>query len=336
MVKSYEEIISDLRKRIFKPVYFLAGEEPYYIDLITDHIEQNVLPEADRPFNQMVLYGEDSTVSDIIEVSRRYPMMATHQVIIVKEAQSVRKIEDLAIYIERPLPSTILVINYKYRVLDKRTRLARLLDNHGVYFESNRLKDYQIPGWIERFLMAEGIKSEPDVSVMLGEYLGNDLHKIVNELNKLIITLPSDKPVISTRLVEKNIGISKDYNNFELQKAVGERNILKANMIVSHFASNPRDNPLSLTIASLFSYFSKLLTYHYLTDKSKNSVAAALKINPYFVRDYETAAMTYSVTKTIQVVSLLRIFDMKSKGVGDVGSEAGDLLKELIFKILHL
>ena len=336
MVKSYEEIISDLRKRIFKPVYFLAGEEPYYIDLITDHIEQNVLPEADRPFNQMVLYGEDSTVSDIIEVSRRYPMMATHQVIIVKEAQSVRKIEDLAIYIERPLPSTILVINYKYRVLDKRTRLARLLDNHGVYFESNRLKDYQIPGWIERFLMAEGIKSEPDVSVMLGEYLGNDLHKIVNELNKLIITLPSDKPVISTRLVEKNIGISKDYNNFELQKAVGERNILKANMIVSHFASNPRDNPLTLTIASLFSYFSKLLTYHYLTDKSKNSVAAALKINPYFVRDYETAAMTYSVTKTIQVVSLLRIFDMKSKGVGDMGSEAGELLKELIFKILHL
>lgn len=336
MATSYEEIISDLRKRIFKPVYFLAGEEPYYIDLITDHIEQNVLPEADRPFNQMVLYGEDTTVSDIIEVSRRYPMMATHQVVIVKEAQSVRKIEELAIYIERPLPSTILVINYKYRTLDKRTRLARLLDNHAVYFESNKLRGYQIPGWIERFLMGEGIKSEPDVSVMLGEYLGNDLHKIVNELNKLIITLPSDKPVISTRLVEKNIGISKDYNNFELQKAVGERNILKANMIVNHFASNPRDNPLPLTIASLFSYFSKLLTYHYLTDKSKNSVAAALKINPYFVRDYETAAMTYSVTKTLQVVSLLRIFDMKSKGAGDVGSEAGDLLRELVFKILHL
>ncbi|NLN31101.1 MAG: DNA polymerase III subunit delta [Bacteroidales bacterium] len=336
MATSYEEIISDLRKRIFKPVYFLAGEEPYYIDLITDHIEQNVLPEADRPFNQMVLYGEDTSVSDIIEVSRRYPMMATHQVVIVKEAQSVRKIEELAIYIERPLPSTILVINYKYRTLDKRTRLVRLLDNHAVYFESNRLKDYQIPGWIERFLMGEGIKSEPDVSVMLGEYLGNDLHKIVNELNKLIITLPPDKPVISTRLVEKNIGISKDYNNFELQKAVGERNVLKANMIVNHFASNPRDNPLPLTIASLFSYFSKLLTYHYLTDKSKNSVAAALKINPYFVRDYETAAMTYSVTKTLQVVSLLRIFDMKSKGAGDVGSEAGDLLRELIFKILHL
>ncbi len=336
MVTSYEEIISGLRKRIFKPVYFLAGEEPYYIDLITDHIEQNVLPEADRPFNQMVLYGEDTSVNDIIEVSRRYPMMATHQVVIVKEAQSVRNIENLSIYIERPLPSTILVINYKYKVLDRRTRLYRLLGNHGIYFVSNKLRDYQIPGWIERFLMEEGIKSEPDVSVMLGEYLGNDLHKIANELNKLIITLPPGKPVISAGLVEKNIGISKDYNNFELQKAVGERNILKANMIVSHFASNPRDNPLTLTIASLFSYFNKLLAYHYLTDKSKNSVAAALNIHPFFVRDYETAAMTYSVTKIIQIISLLRIFDMKSKGVGDLGSEEGDLLRELVYKILHL
>ena len=333
---SYEEIISDLRKRIFKPVYFLAGEEPYYIDLITDYIEQNVLPEADRSFNQMVLYGEDTSVGNIIEISRRYPMMATHQVVIIKEAQVIKKIEDLAIYVEKPLASTILVINYKYKTLDKRTRLVKLLDNYGIYFESNRLRDYQVPAWIDRFLMIQEIKSEPDVSAMLTEYLGNDLHKIANELNKLIITLPEGKPVITTNLIEKNIGISKDYNNFELQKAVGERNILKANMIVHHFASNPKDNPITLTIASLFSYFSKLLTYHYLTDKSRNNVAAALKINPFFVRDYETAAMKYNVTKTLQVISLLRIFDLKSKGVGDMGSEAGDLLKELVFKILHL
>ncbi len=333
---NYEEIISDLRKRIFKPVYFLAGEEPYYIDLITDYIEQNVLPEADRSFNQMVLYGEDTSVGNIIEISRRYPMMATHQVVIIKEAQVIKKIEDLAIYVEKPLASTILVINYKYKTLDKRTRLVKLLDNYGIYFESNRLRDYQVPAWIDRFLMIQEIKSEPDVSAMLTEYLGNDLHKIANELNKLIITLPEGKPVITTNLIEKNIGISKDYNNFELQKAVGERNILKANMIVHHFASNPKDNPITLTIASLFSYFSKLLTYHYLTDKSRNNVAAALKINPFFVRDYETAAMKYNVTKTLQVISLLRIFDLKSKGVGDMGSEAGDLLKELVFKILHL
>jgi len=171
---------------------------------------------------------------------------------------------------------------------------------------------------------------------MLTEFLGNDLHKIANELNKLIITLPKNKPVITTGLIEKNIGISKDYNNFELQKAIGERNILKANMIVQYFAANPKDNPITLTIASLFSYFSKLLTYHYLTDKSKNNAAAALKINPFFVRDYETAATKYNVTRTLQAISLLRIFDMKSKGFGDMGSEPGDLLKELVYKILHL
>jgi len=333
---TYEEIISDIRKRIFKPVYFLAGEEPYYIDLITDYIEQNVLPESERSFNQMVIYGEDTTVSNIIEISRKYPMMASHQVIIVKEAQVLKKIDDLLIYVEKPLLSTLLVINYKYKTLDKRTKLFKLLGNQGVYFESNRLRDYQIPGWIDRFLMSQGIKSDPRASAMLTEFLGNDLHKIANELNKLIITLPKNKPVITTGLIEKNIGISKDYNNFELQKAIGERNILKANMIVQYFNANPKDNPITLTIASLFSYFSKLLTYHYLTDKSKNNAAAALKINPFFVRDYETAATKYNVTRTLQAISLLRIFDMKSKGFGDMGSEPGDLLKELVYKILHL
>ncbi len=333
---TYEEIISDIRKRIFKPVYFLAGEEPYYIDLITDYIEQNVLPESERSFNQMVIYGEDTTVSNIIEISRKYPMMASHQVIIVKEAQVLKKIDDLLIYVEKPLLSTLLVINYKYKTLDKRTKLFKLLGNQGVYFESNRLRDYQIPGLIDRFLMSQGIKSDPRASAMLTEFLGNDLHKIANELNKLIITLPKNKPVITTGLIEKNIGISKDYNNFELQKAIGERNILKANMIVQYFAANPKDNPITLTIASLFSYFSKLLTYHYLTDKSKNNAAAALKINPFFVRDYETAATKYNVTRTLQAISLLRIFDMKSKGFGDMGSEPGDLLKELVYKILHL
>ena len=333
---TYEEIISDIRKRIFKPVYFLAGEEPYYIDLITDYIEQNVLPESERSFNQMVIYGEDTTVSNIIEISRKYPMMASHQVIIVKEAQVLKKIDDLLIYVEKPLLSTLLVINYKYKTLDKRTKLFKLLGNQGVYFESNRLRDYQIPGWIDRFLMSQGIKSDPRASAMLTEFLGNDLHKIANELNKLIITLPKNKPVITTGLIEKNIGISKDYNNFELQKAIGERNILKANMIVQYFNANPKDNPITLTIASLFSYFSKLLTYHYLTDKSKNNAAAALKVNPFFVRDYETAATKYNVTRTLQAISLLRIFDMKSKGFGDMGSEPGDLLKELVYKILHL
>jgi len=333
---TYEEIISDLKKRIFKPAYFLAGEESYYIDLISDYIEENILPEAERSFNQVILYGEETTVPAIIDTARKFPMISSHQVVIVKEAQSLKKIDDFLFYLEKPMPSTILVINYKYRAIDKRTKFYKALTSQAVYFESPRLKDYQVPAWIEKYLMAEGIKTDPTASAMLTEYLGTDLHKIVNELNKLLITLPPGKPVITTSLIEKNIGISKDYNNFELQKAVGERNILKANRIVRHFASNPKDNPITLSTASLFSHFVRLLTYHYLTDKSKNNVAASLKINPYFVRDYELSASKYSVAKTVQAIALLRTYDMKSKGYGDLSSEPGDILKELVFKIMHL
>ena len=273
----------------------------------------------------MVLYADDTNIASIIDIARRFPMMASHQVVIVKEAQSLKKIDDLAIYLEKPLVSTILVFSYKYKTLDKRTKLFKMLESHAVYFESARLRDYQIPGWIDRYLMKKGIKTDPNASAMLTEYLGTDLHKIANELDKLIITLPAGKPVITTAIIEKNIGISKDYNNFELQKAIGEKNILKANMIVRYFADNPKDNPINLTIASLFGFFSKLLHYHYLPDKSKNNVAAALKVNPFFVKDYESAAAKYNVAKTVQIISLLRTFDMKSKGFGDAG-EPGDLL----------
>jgi DNA polymerase III subunit delta len=336
MAFTYENIISDLKNRIFKPVYFLAGEEPYYIDLITDYIEDKVLSEDEKPFNQIVLYADDTNIAAIIDIARRFPMMSSHQVVIIREAQSLKKIEDLAGYLEKPLISTILVFCYKYKSVDKRTRLFKALESHSVYFESPRLRDYQIPAWIEQFLMKKGIKTDPAASAMLTEYLGSDLHKIANELEKLIITLPAGKPVITTALIEKNIGISKDYNNFELQKAIGEKNILKANMIVRYFAENPRDNPITLSIASIFSYFSKLLQYHYLTDKSKNNVAAVLKINPFFVRDYESSAMKYNVSRTVQIISLLRTFDMRSKGYGDAGTEPGELLKELVYRILHI
>jgi DNA polymerase-3 subunit delta len=336
MAVTYDEIISDLKKRIFKPVYFLAGEEPFYIDKITEYIEEKVLPEAEKAFNQIIMYGDDTNIPSIIDTARRFPMMASHQVIIIKEAQSLKKPEDLVIYLENPLHSTILVFSYKYKTLDKRTKLFKTLETHGVYFESARIRDYLIPGWIERYLMTRGIKTDPNASAMLTEYLGTDLHKIVNELDKLIITLPEGKPVITTALIEKNIGISKDYNNFELQKAVGERDILKANMIIHYFANNPKENPITLTIASLFGYFSKLLTYHYTTDKSKNNVAAVLKVNPYFVKDYESSATKYNVAKTVQIITLLRTYDMRSKGFGDPGTEPGDLMKELVYKILHI
>ncbi len=336
MPVTYDEIISDLKKRIFKPVYFLAGDEPYYIDMITDFIGEKVLSEEEKPFNQVIIYGEDTTVNSIIETARRFPMMSSHQIVIVKEAQALKKIEDLMVYLDKPLLSTILVINYKYSVIDKRTKLYKSLDTQGVYFESMRLRDYQVPPWIEKYLMTKGIKIEPDASAMLTEYLGTDLHKIVNELDKLLITQPAGKPVITSSLIEKNIGISKDYNNFELQKAVGEKNVYKANMIVRYFTVNSKDNPVNPAIASLFSFFTKILTYHYLTDRSKNNVAAVLKINPFFVKDYESSAVKYNAAKTIQIISLLRTYDMKTKGVGDVSTEPGDLLKELVYKILHI
>ena len=336
MAITYEEIISDLKNRIFKPVYFLAGEEPYYIDLITNYIENKVLPETEKAFNQIILYADDTNIPSIIDIARRFPMMASHQVVIIKEAQSLKKLDDLVIYLEKPLVSTILVFCHKYKTVDKRTKLYKALESHAVYFESVRLRDYQIPAWIDRYLMTKGIKTDPSASAMLTEYLGTDLHKIVNELDKLIITLPSGKPMITTALIEKNIGISKDYNNFELQKAVGEKNILKANMIIQYFANNPKDNPITLSISSLFGFFSKLLTYHYLTDKSKNNVAAELKINPFFVKDYENSASRYNVSQTIHIISFLRTYDLKSKGYGDPGTEPGDLLKELVYRILHI
>jgi len=336
MAVTYEEILSDLKNRIFKPVYFLAGEEPYYIDLLTDYIQEKVLPESEKAFNQIIVYGDDTNIASIIDTARRFPMMSSHQVLIVKEAQTLKKLDDLVIYLEKPLLSTILVFSYKYKALDKRTKLFKTLESHGVYFESARVRDYQIPAWIERYLMAKGIKTDPSASALLTEYLGTDLHKIVNELDKLIITLPEGKPMITTALIEKNIGISKDYNNFELQKAVGEKNVLKSNMIVHYFANNTKDNPINLTISSLFSFYSKLLTFHYLTDKSKNNVAAVLKVNPFFVKEYENAATKYNVSKTVKIISLLRNYDLKSKGYCDPGTDPGDLLKELVFKILHL
>jgi len=335
MPATFDSIISDLKKKIYKPVYFLAGEEPYYIDQISKYIEENVLEDSEKDFNQSIIYGDDTTIPGIVESSRRFPMMANQQVIIVREAQTLRKIEDLAVYTENPLASTILVINYKYKTLDKRTRLYKSLEAKGVYFESPRLRDYQLPAWIKEYLMARGVKIESDAGTLLTEYLGTDLGKVANELDKIMISLPEDKRLITMAVIEKSIGISKDFNNFELQKAVGQKNIEKANLICRYFANNPKDNPITLTIASLFSYFSKILLFHSLKDKSKNSVAAALKINPYFVREYETAAKNYNPGKTVSVISLLRKYDMKSKGVGDSGTDHGDILKELLFYIMH-
>ncbi len=330
-----KQLVADIKQKKLKPIYFLMGEEPYYIDKISDYIERTVLTEAERGFNQMVLYGRDSTVDDIVSNAKRYPMMAEHQVVIVKEAQELsRTIEKLATYAQNPQPTTVLVINYKYKKIDKRKALYKALHKVGVVYESKKLYENQVADWIRRVLAPKGYAITPKASQMLVEFLGTDLSKINNELEKLQIILPKDSE-ITPEAIEAHIGISKDYNNFELRKAIGDRNVTKAYKIVTYFAENPKDNPMVVTVSLLFNFFSQLLHFHGLKDKSPRSVASALRINPYFVNEYVTAARNYPMRKVSAVVSVLRDFDVKSKGVGAHAVSQGDLLKELLYKIIH-
>jgi len=283
----------------------------------------------------MVLYGSDVTVYDVINNAKRFPMMADYQVIIVKEAQHlVKTIENLADYAEHPTPTTILVLCYKYKKLDGRKKLAKVIKKTGILFESKKLYDDQVPKWIRRVLAGKGYKIEDKAALMLTEYLGNDLGKITNELGKLMSLLPKGS-TISALAIEENIGISKDYNIFELRKAIGTKDVVKANKIINYFAQNSKTNPLVVTLSLLFSYFVQLLQYHGLTNKSKNNVAQVLKVNPYFVSEYITAAKYYPMRKVSQIISYLNEADVKSKGVGARQLPDGDILKELLFKILH-
>lgn len=333
---SFEQIISDLKNKIYKPIYFLSGEEPYFIDLITKYINDNVLTEAEKSFNQTVLYGKETEIHTVINSAKRYPMMANHQVIIVKEAQNIKNIEELIHYANAPLQSTLLVINYKYKTLDKRKKLYKAINEKGILYESKKLYDNEVPAWINGYLKNKKRTIDPGAGALLNEYLGNDLSKIANELNKLIITLPDGEFNITTSHIERNIGISKDYNNFELHKALTQKNILKANRIVNYFGHNAKDNPFTLTISSLYHFYSKVLTYHFITNKSdRRNVAATLKVNPFFVGDYEKAARQYNPKKTVEIISMLREYDLKSKGHNNVSTSHGELLKELVFRILH-
>jgi len=328
-------LVEDLKKGQIKPIYFLMGEEAYYIDKISDFIEDNLLDEAEKGFNQMVLYGRDVTIDDIVSNAKRYPMMAECQVVIVKEAQDLsRTIEKLASYAENPQPTTVLVVNYKYKKIDKRKALYKAINKNGsVVFESKKLYDNQVPDWIRRVLKGHGYDISPKAAQMLVEFLGTDLSKVNNELDKLKIVLPKGTQ-ITPEHIEENIGISKDFNNFELRKAVGERNIVKAHQIAKYFADNPKDNPMVVTVALLFNFFSQLLHLHGMTDKNPRSVASALRVNPYFVNEYLTAARNYPMKKVSAVVALLREFDVKSKGVGANAVPQGDLLRELLVRIM--
>ncbi len=329
-----KQLVTDINKGNIKPIYFLMGEEPYYIDKISDFIEQNILSEEEKGFNQMVLYGRDVTIDDIVSNAKRYPMMAERQVVIIKEAQDLsRTIEKLVSYAENPQSTTVLVVNYKYKKIDKRKALYKAIKKIGVVYESKKLYENKVGEWIRRVLLPKDYSITPKAAQMLVEFLGTDLSKINNELEKLQIILPKGSQ-ITPELIEENIGISKDFNNFELRKAVGNKDVVKAQQIAKYFGDNPRINPMVVTVSLLFNFFSQLLHYHGLNDKSSRSVASALRINPYFVNEYITAARNYPMRKVSQVISTLREFDVKSKGVGANAVPQGDLLKELLVRIM--
>ncbi len=334
-MNEFQQIMADLKNRQFKPIYFLHGEETYYIDVITDYIVDNVLTEEEKGFNQTVYYGKDVDAQTVVMAARRYPMMSQYQVVVVKEAQYLDKIEELQHYVAAPLNSTILVVNYKYKTLDKRKKLGTLLKKSNAIFEFKKLYDNQVSAWITSYLKQQGLSIDMKASSLLAESLGTDLSKIVKELDKLRVAIGADIKQISPEHIEKNIGLSKDYNSFELQKAIINKDILKANKIIKVFAKNPKDHPIQATISVLYNFFSKLMVYYYLKDKGKANVAKELSVNPYFVQDYAIGARNYSGRKVVAVISTLREYDMKSKGFGNVSADTGDLLKELIFKILH-
>jgi DNA polymerase-3 subunit delta len=330
-----DQIVDEITSGNPKPIYFLMGEEAFYIDKLSDYIENNILTEEEKGFNQMILYGRDVEIEDIIANAKRYPMMSEKQVIIIKEAQDLsRVIEKLSTYAENPQPTTILVICYKYKTLDKRKKLSKLITKNGCLFESKKLYDNQVGGWIENELKEKRYKIDPKANQMLVEFLGNDLSKVNNELNKLTLILPVGRTITASD-IEENIGISKDFNYFELQKAIGEKDVVKANRIVIYFSQNPKSNPLVLTISMLNNYFTKLLLYHGLKDKGRINASKVLRVNPFFVNDYEVSAKKYPMRKVAQIISFLRDADVKSKGVGANNLPQGDILKELIFKIMH-
>ncbi|MGB1318310.1 MAG: DNA polymerase III subunit delta [Flavobacteriales bacterium] len=339
--------MADLRNGKYKPVYFLQGEEPFYIDAISDYIADNVLTEDERSFNQSVLYGLDTDVGTIVSEAKRFPMMAERQVVIIKEAQRIRNLvpsgedakSELLAYLENPQPSTVLVFCHKYKKIDARKKVGKAMksavEKHGVFYTSDKVKDWTLATWIADHVQTLGYQIDPRTSSILAEYLGNDLSKIDNELGKLFIDLKVGGN-ITLDLIEKNIGISKDYNVFELQNAMLKLDIQKANRIIIHFSKNLKDHPIQMLVATLYGFFNKMLLLQYLQRRGRaNEAAKVLRVNPYFLKDYQLGVRNYPEKKLRRIIGYLRDADLKSKGIGNVSTNAGDLMKELVFKIMH-
>ena len=336
-----KQIENDLKNNTYSPIYLFMGEEEYYIDYLTKLIQNNSLQEHEKDFNLNILYGKDTLISDIISISKQYPVMSERKLVIVKEAQDLLKkdaegnsLDDLINYVNNPLTSTILVLNFKHKSLDKRKVIYKAILKNGLVYESKKLYDNQAHEWIISYLKSFEFNIDKKSTFLITELLGTEINKIANELDKLIVLKGKNK-TINQDDIEKYIGISKEFNVFELRKAIGERDLFKCMKIIDYFSKNPKSNPLVVVISLVFDFFIKLFTYHSLLDKSDRSVASALKVNPYFVKDYSSAARNYSMKSISTKISILREFDLKSKGLGANNTSNSDILKELIFKLLH-
>ena len=330
----FKQIENDIQSKKFSPIYLLMGEEEFYINKITNLIINNSISESEKEFNLNILYGKDTSVDEIISICKKFPLMSKFQLVVIKEAQDLsRTIDQLTSYTNNFLESTILIINYKHKTLDKRKSLYKSIAKNGTVLESKKLYDNQVQQWINQYLSDKNIKASNKAVAMIVDYLGSDLNKIANELNKLI-QLKKDKKEISDIDIEKYIGISKEYNNFELRKAISEKNTFKAFQIADYFSKNSNSNPLVVTISMVFDFFSKLLLYHANDSIPDSKKAIILKINPFFISEYNRASKNYSIKKVTEVISIIREYDLKSKGSGAKNITHLDLLKEMISRIV--
>ena len=330
-----KQLIAELKAGQYKPVYLLTGEENYYIDVVSDYFEERLIDPTLRDFDQTVVYGRDVDMATVVSTVKRYPMMSPIHLVIVKEAQDIpiKEWDLLAAYLQQPSPQGVLVLCYRHKKIDKRTAIYKAIDKAGVVYESPRIYDNQVPAWISREVGAHGYTIGDKAAVMLADYLGTDLGKIANELGKLYPLLPTGG-VITEQLIEDQVGISKDYNIFELQKAIGRRDPVMCNRIINYFAANPKKNPIQQVLPLLYNYFLKIMFYHQL--ENKNDASKVLGCAPNFVQDYAVAAHNYSLGKLATCIDYLYETDLRSKGVRNSGNVTdGELLKELIFKVIH-
>lgn len=333
-LQEINSIISKINNKVYNPVYFLMGEETYYIDLISDLLENKVLSEEEKSFNQTILYGKDTTAEEIISVCKRFPMMSKFQLVIIKEAQDLSsKIDGLINYLLNPMHSTVLVINYKYKTLDKRKKIYKAIQKFGLILNSKKPYENQVSTWILNKLKEDNYTIDLKANQMLVEFLGGDLKMINNQLNKLKLLKPENN-YIDPKLIEKNIGISKDFNIFELRNAIGSGNLSKALVIGNYFSSNIKAYPTQLVLSSLFNYFIQIFQFHSLNNKSDINVASTLGINKFFAKDYHKAAKIYPMKKISSIITLIKNIDLKSKGYGVSNNSQQNILNQLIIQIM--